>query len=101
MIDLLKMTHSNSAYKKSCRKWLVVKHTVSRLSEDFMVSLLIPEVCKSLPDDPLLDRGICAKVKIQQLSVVSNHFGVFLQFEVGIHPACQGKDLFQYFSSGA
>lgn len=49
----------------------------SFLSQDFIVSLIIPEVCKSLPDDPLLDPGIRAKIKIQQLSMVSNHFQLF------------------------
>lgn len=42
------------------------------------MSLIIPEVCKSLPDDPLLDPGICAKIKILQLSMILSHdFGFF------------------------
>lgn len=73
MIDLFNMTHSN-CMQRSCMKWLIVKHTVSFLSQYFIVSLIIPEVYKNLPDDPLLDPGICAKIKIQQLSMVSNHF---------------------------
>lgn len=47
-----------TAYRGSCMKWLIVKHTVSFLSQDFTVCLIIPEVCKSLPDDPLLDPGL-------------------------------------------
>lgn len=55
MIDLFNMTHNNTVYKRSCVQWLIVKHTVSIPSSDFIVNLIIPEVCKSLPDDPFLD----------------------------------------------
>lgn len=78
-------------------KWLIVKYT-----QDFLVCLIIPEVCKSLADDPLLDPGIHAKMKIQQLPMVSNHFVFFFSnLLMESTPSCQGKDLFQYFTAEA
>lgn len=78
-------------------KWLILKYI-----QDFLVCLIISEVCKSLADDPLLDPGIHAKMKIQQLPMVSNHFVFFFSnLLMESAPSCQGKDLFQYFTAEA